>query len=374
MKPRTKLEKEVVRLSHNLCPRKRELKRAVKNLQNETPNTYYHVIAEVKGGYQVFRFFRIRIYKRKPTDIWETQQIWYAQGRELVVARQRTMGIYYDCYIKNSDLELRHNYRNFAYNTANMIPISTTDCVSLLPIFSKEEIDKIGSLSAISDRYLLMTSSPYMETLYKQHRDVFMAFLDKVPVKDILSNQNEIKVALRHHYEFEDVVMWNDAMKLAKHFGIETRNPYYCAPKNIEVLHNSLIRRKAKEEAEKEKETLMKYEAAYYNHIEPFLEMVLKGTNVVIVPLKSVMEVYMEGRMMHHCVYACKYWKKDDVLLLSAQVNGAHVETIEFNLKSLKVSQSRGLQNKQTEYHEEILALMKANAKNIKKLTRRKAA
>ena len=93
MKPRTKLEKEVVRLSHNLCPRKRELKRAVKNLQNETPNTYYRVIAEVKGGYQVFRFFRIRIYKRKPTDIWETQQIWYAQGRELVIARQRTMGI-----------------------------------------------------------------------------------------------------------------------------------------------------------------------------------------------------------------------------------------------------------------------------------------
>ena len=153
MRPRTKLEKEVVRLSRNLCPRKRELKRAVKNLQNETPNTYYHVIAEVKGGYQVFRFFRIRIYKRKPTDIWETQQIWYAQGRELVISRQRTMGIYYDCYIRSSDLELRHNYRNFAYNTANMIPISTTDCVSLLPIFSKEEIDKIGSLSVISDRY-----------------------------------------------------------------------------------------------------------------------------------------------------------------------------------------------------------------------------
>ena len=69
MKPRTKLEKEVVRLSHNLCPRKRELKRAVKNLQNETPNNYYHVIAEVKGGYQVFRFFRIRIYKYKPANV-----------------------------------------------------------------------------------------------------------------------------------------------------------------------------------------------------------------------------------------------------------------------------------------------------------------
>ena len=374
MKPRTKLEKEDVRLSHSLCPRKRELKRAVKNLQKESPNNYYHVIAEVKGGYQVFRFFRIRIYKYKPANVWETQQIWYAQGRELLIARQRTMGIYYDCYLKDSDLELRHNYRNFAYNTANMIPICTTDCVSLLPIFSKEEIDKIGSLSAISDRYMLMTSTPYMETLYKQHRDVFMAFLNKVPVKDILSNQNEIKVALRHHYKFEDVVMWNDSMNLAKHFGIETRNPFYCAPKNIEVLHNSLLKKKLKEDAEKEKEKLVKYEAAYYNHIEPFLEMVLKGANVVIVPLKSVMEVYMEGRMMHHCVYDCKYWKKDDVLLLSAQVDGAHVETIEFNLKSLKVAQSRGLQNKQTEYHEEILALMQANAKNIKKLTRRKAA
>ena len=368
MRPRTKLEKEVVRLSHNLCPRKRELKRAVKNLQNETPNTYYHVIAEVKSGYQVFRFFRIRICKRKPANVWETQQIWYAQGRELVISRQRTMGIYYDCYIKNSDLELRHNYRNFAYNTANMIPISTTDCVSLLPIFSKEEIDKIGSLSVISDRYLLMTSSPYMETLYKQHRDVFMAFLNKVPVKDILSNQNEIKVALRHHYKFEDVTIWNDTMKLAKHFGIETRNPYYCAPKNIEVLHNSLIRRKAKEEAEKEKGTLVKYEAAYYKHIKPFLDLILKGTNIVIVPLKSVIEVYMEGRMMHHCVYDCGYYKLPDVLLMSAQINGKHLETIEFNIKSMSIVQCRGLQNRYTEYHQEIIDLLNDNREQIARL------
>ena len=374
MKPRTKLEKEVVRLSHNLCPRKRELKRAVKNLQNETPNTYYHVIAEVKGGYQVFRFFRIRIYKRKPTDIWETQQIWYAQGRELVISRQRTMGIYYDCYIKNSDLELRHNYRNFAYNTANMLPISTSECKSLLPMFDEEEVNRIGSLYSVAKKYKMFCASPYMETLYFQHREVFEKFLDKVQLNDILENEKEIKVALRHHYKFEDVSIWTDTMKLAKHFGIETRNPFYCAPLNLDVLHNSLLKRKAKEEAAKEIEKLAEFEGAYYKHIKPYLDILLKGANVVIVPLKSVKEVYFEGKMMHHCVYECKYWKKNDTLLLSAQVDGKHVETIEFNLKSLKVAQSRGLQNKQTEYHEEILALMKANAKNIKKLTRRKAA
>ena len=71
----------------------------------------------------------------------------------------------------------------------------------------------------------------------------------------------------------------------------------------------------------------------------------------------------------------CEYSKGGVIYMADLlHIDGAHVETIEFNLKSLKVSQSRGLQNKQTEYHEEILALMKANAKNIKKLTRRKAA
>ena len=373
MKPRTQIEREVVRLSHSLCPRKRETERAIKNLQNEKCGNYYHVIAEVKGDFQVFRFFRISIHKRKPSTSWETQQLWYGRGREILIGRKRTMGWYYDNYVKDSDLELRHNYRNYAYNTANMMPISTSECKSLLPMFDEKEVNRIGSLSSVAKKYTMFCASPYMETLCFQHREVCGKFFENVPLMDILKNEKEIKVALRHHYKFDDVVMWNDAMKLAKHFGIETRNPHYCAPMNLDVLHNSLLKKKAKEDAEKKLEEIYKYEGEYYKHIKPYLDLLLKGANVTIVPLVSVKEVYMEAKLMHHCVFECNYWKKEDTLLLSAQVGGKHVETIEFNLNKLKVMQSRGVCNKQSEYHEEILALMSENAKNIRKITRKAA-
>ena len=373
MKPRTQIEREVVKLSHSLCARKRELKRAIKNLQNEKCGNYYHVIAEVKGDFQVFRYFRISIHKRKPSTSWETQQLWYGRGREILIGRKRTMGWYYDNYAKDSDLELRHNYRNYAYNTAKMMPISTSECKSLLPMFDEEEVNRIGRLSSVAKTYTMFCASPYMETLYFQHREVFEKFLDKVQLNDILENEKEIKVALRHHYKFEDVSIWTDTMRLAKHFGIETRNPFYCAPLNLDVLHNSLLKRKAKEEAAKEIEKLAEFEGAYYKHIKPYLDILLKGANVVIMPLKSVKEVYLEGKMMHHCVYELKYWQKNDTLLLSAQVDGKHVETIEFNLKELKVIQSRGLQNKPSQYHEEILSIIQQGKKEIKSLMRKAA-
>ena len=373
MKPRNKTEKEVVKLSKTLCPRVRELRKAMKELKKDGCGKYYHVIAEVKGDYQVFRFFRITTYKRKQPVSWETQQLWYGHGREILIARKRTWGMYFDCYLNDSDLELRHNYRNYAYNCANMMPIYSINCVSLLPSWNKAELDYIYDLKDIAKRQLLRGMTEYMETLYQQHYDVFVHLCDKLQIGEICRYQQEIKVALRHHYKFKNPVMWLDTMKMAEHFRIDVRNPFYCAPQNLEVLHNSLLRRIQKERKKQEREKLAKYEEEYYKRIKPYLDLMLKSANVVIVPLSSVKEVYDEACIMHHCVYECNYWRKADTLLLSAQVDGKHIETIEFNLKSFKVEQSRGLQNRSTEYHEEILQLMNSSKKTIKSLMRKAA-
>lgn len=373
MRPRTKIEKEVVKLSKTLCPRVRELKKAMKELQKDGCGKYYHVIAETKGDYQVFRFFLVHIHKRKASTSWETQQLWYGHGREILIGRARTMGWYYDSYLKSSDLELRHNYRNYSYNCANMMPIYSINCVSLHPSWNEEELQYVTDLQSISKRQLLRGMTEYMETLYQQHFDVFWRLCHKLQIGEICRYQNEIKVALRHHFKFVNPVMWLDTMKMAEHFGIETRNPFYCAPKNLEVLHNSLLRRIQKEKKKQEREKLAKYEEEYYERIKPYLDLMLKSANVVIVPLSSVKEVYDEACIMHHCVYECNYWRKADTLLLSAQVNGKHIETIEFNLKSFKVEQARGLQNRSTEYHEEILQLMDSGKNEIKSLKRKAA-
>ena len=48
-------------------------------------------------------------------------------------------------------------------------------------------------------------------------------------------------------------------------------------------------------------------------------------------------------------------------LILSATIEGKRIETIEMSLRTLEVVQSRGVCNKNTEYHEQIINLVNAN-------------
>ena len=68
---------------------------------------------------------------------------------------------------------------------------------------------------------------------------------------------------------------------------------------------------------------------------------------------------------MHHCVYDAHYYSKPQSLIFSATKDGERIETIEVSLETMKVVQSRGVYNKNTEYHEQILALMQKNMRMI---------
>ena len=77
--------------------------------------------------------------------------------------------------------------------------------------------------------------------------------------------------------------------------------------------------------------------------------------------LESVQEHFEEGVSMHHCVFSNAYYLKEDSLILSATIEGKRIETIEVSLRTLEVVQSRGVCNKNTEYHEQIVNLVNAN-------------
>ena len=61
---------------------------------------------------------------------------------------------------------------------------------------------------------------------------------------------------------------------------------------------------------------------------------------------------------------------KTNSLILSATIEGRRIETIEVNLDTLKVVQSRGVCNKNTEYHDQIVSLVNANRKLIRQRMR----
>lgn len=71
----------------------------------------------------------------------------------------------------------------------------------------------------------------------------------------------------------------------------------------------------------------------------------------------------------HHCVGG--YYSKADSLILTACIDGKKMETIEVSLSKLQVIQSRGVCNKNTEYHNQIVQLVE---KNIPLIEQRLAA
>ena len=71
---------------------------------------------------------------------------------------------------------------------------------------------------------------------------------------------------------------------------------------------------------------------------------------------------------MHHCVYRMGYYKRPESLILSARDRGGNrLETVEVNLNTFSVVQSRGLQNHPTLAHADIIRLVEQNMNLIKR-------
>lgn len=60
--------------------------------------------------------------------------------------------------------------------------------------------------------------------------------------------------------------------------------------------------------------------ASFYNRMERFFGMEIKGDGIVIRPLESVTQFYKEGKAMHHCVYANRYYRRSECLIMTAIV------------------------------------------------------
>ena len=77
--------------------------------------------------------------------------------------------------------------------------------------------------------------------------------------------------------------------------------------------------------------------------------------------LESVHDHLDEGTLMHHCVFSNAYYLKENSLILSATIGEKRIETVEVNLQTLKVVQSRAVCNGISEYHNRIITLVENN-------------
>ena len=163
------------------------------------------------------------------------------------------------------------------------------------------------------------------------------------------------------------------------------RNPHFICPTDLKAAHDRYMKkRQAQLERERERrrmiweaerlererkrlEDMAKEKDEYIRKKAAFLNLVLTDGLIIVKVLQSVDEFYEEGKAMHHCVYANAYYNNENSLILSARIDERRIETVEVDLRTLKVVQSRGVCNSNTEYHDRIINLVEDNAEQIRK-------
>lgn len=195
---------------------------------------------------------------------------------------------------------------------------------------------------------------------------------------------NQYKIASRHHYRISSMNIWVDTIRLLRKLGMDDRNPKHICPEDLHQWHNQLLARwnrieERERAARRREQELKRLEQEkdicekYVERIARFLQLQIQDELINISPIPTVDAVREEGNAMHHCVYQCGYYKKSNVLLLSARDRfGNRVETIEVNLDTYQVAQSRGVCNKNTEHHDRILSLMEQGMNQIREMNTQK--
>ena len=177
------------------------------------------------------------------------------------------------------------------------------------------------------------------------------------------------KIALRKHYNIIDIALWCDYVDMLRRLGKDIHSPKYVCPENLQESHDT-AQRKLQIKQDKEAETRRRQKAIeneerFQALKAPFFGITFTDGTIEVRVLESVAEYMEEGKALHHCVFTNEYYFKKQSLILSARIDGKRIETIEVSLETMKVIQCRGLQNKNTEYHDRIIDLVNRNIRQI---------
>lgn len=383
MKPRNKIQREVVAISGNLPPimdNQREW--GIVHSYTAKERTYektmyrYFVISSRVRDWQVCRFFQIR-KQRQLYEVIEPVRLWFnADGHMEVEAMNRfCMSGKIDSWIVDSELTLKNKPATYKDYT-QMLPISASKVTSMLPILKRNGLK--GSFHNIQPRDVIegLLKNNMFETLWKCKQYSLLRALAydwNVSYND-KDKMTAVKVILHHDYKVTDGKMWLDMIDMLKRAQKDIRNPKLVCPDDLKKAHDEAMNMYHKYEEKqrkiRDKKRLLEDKKAtkkYATARKCFMDLKLTDGTIVIQVLPTVNAVMKEGEAMHHCVFAAGYYKRLDSLLLTARVNGERTETIEVDLKRYELVQSRGVCNQNSKYHDKIVRLVNENMNVIRK-------
>ena len=334
--------------------------------------SYFNVITTIED-YQVVRMFLMIVEMRKgmkanPAYL-EIGSYWIdSNGKTTVVGLQRTLGHYIDCFAFGSPLEIRHDNEAFQRISDEWVypRINVTDTIKRNGF--KGSCHHIHPVTMFQE----LLTNPKAETLMKANEIELLRYLCARPTYkvDIDTYWNTIKVANRNGYEVKDSQMWMDYIKMLERCGKDIQSPKYICPANLQEEHDRYMRKvHILEDKKKRAEDIIKArerEASFKEQKEKFFGIRINDGEIEIKVLESVEEYRREAESQHICLFSAAYDQRENSLIFSARINGRIIETIEVDLKTLRVVQSRGVCNQNTEYHDRIIRLINANTHLIK--------
>lgn len=389
-----------------VCPHCGQVLRSYRlnNSGRQTMLDYDYVIhAEVRGDYQVLRYFLVyyRMNAGKPISIGTIDEVvrrWYKVGELPVVesvGKRAFSQFSNQPFSVGGEMSIKRE-GDGCWGSSYRIDTSaiTSDSRWLkawqLDGFHGESTLRRLKLEAY-DAYQVF-SNPHCVTLLKLGwTKLLTKFVGGYRPRNIEKYWPSIRIALRNGYKTAntDADMWVDHLDLIgnERFHKDLRNPVFVCPANLRAEHQRFLdieqreierenRERERREMVKEWESIRddsKLNEDYVKYHKKYFGLCIMCGDIEIRPLQSVAEFFDEGMHMHHCVFRMGYYKRHDALILSARLAGQRVETIEIDLKRGEIVQSRGVCNEPTEHHKAIVATMRAEMDNILALGKAKS-
>ena len=295
---------------------------------------------------------------------------WNDKGKQTLVAIQRTMGRYLDSFCFGSPMAIREDKKDvFRY----LATFDTYPKYTIIDTLQRNGFD--GNLHGIAPARLItaLLTDPKAETLMKAGQYPLLRHYLRSTMR-LEDYWPSVKICLRNGYTISDGSIWCDTIDLLRRAGKDIRNPKYVCPADLKVEHDKLVELRNRK-VERERLALRQKEAAQYEkdyllQKGKFFGIIITDGTLNVRVLESVTEIAEEGTLMHHCVYANAYYRKENSLILSATIGNKRIETVAVDLKKLCVVQSRGVCNQNTEYHDRIVNLVNSNMNLIRQRIR----
>ena len=331
----------------------------------------YMCLVSACEGFQVLRFIYIecnmKVGQKANYYHSEVVQRWIApDGKYATMAKLRPMGYYSFRWTYWSFLEIRSDKHFY-----NIAPIKIYPRQKLTPEVKRSGYNKDFFGLTPFDFFRFLLSENKSETLQKAGQENLFTYFAIHSSKKLDDYWTSVKICIRNNYTIADASIWCDYIDLLRYFGKDLHNPKYVCPTDLKAEHDRYVQKKRnlmeKERREQARQKALENENEFKEMKAPFFGIQFSDGQIQIRVLESVEEIMQEGDLLHHCVFTNEYHLKPDSLILSACLGDKKLETIELSLSKLQVLQCRGLLNKNTEYHEQILKLVNKNIPKIRK-------